>query len=105
MEQKQKDESRAESRTDSRASYASWIRGIVAELIDDPGKLDVQEVSTGTATIVVVRVPEEQVGQILGREGKTAEAIRHLLACKARREKRRAMLEIPQDRAGYRPAL
>ncbi len=71
------------------------VEGIVKKLVDNPGNVSVTEVPGEDANIVIeLRVAPEDLGKVIGREGRTARSIRTLLQVAAVKEGKRAVLEI-----------
>ncbi len=69
--------------------------GFIAEsLVDSPDKVEVREI-TGEQTVVLeLRVASDDLGKIIGKQGRTAKAIRIILSAAAAKIRRRAVLEI-----------
>jgi hypothetical protein len=70
------------------------VEYIVKKLVDKPESVVVTEISGEQATIVELRVAPEDLGKVIGKEGRTARAIRTLLHASATKERKRAVLEI-----------
>lgn len=70
------------------------VEFIVKKLVDKPESVVVSEISGEQATIVELRVAPEDLGKVIGKEGRTARAIRTLLHAAATKERKRAVLEI-----------
>ena len=70
------------------------IKLIASSLVDKPEQVEIQEVIGDSTTVYELRVAQEDLGKIIGKQGKTARAIRLLLGAAAAKEKRRAVLEI-----------
>jgi predicted RNA-binding protein YlqC (UPF0109 family) len=70
------------------------VEYIVTKLVDKPDEVSVSEISGEQATIVELRVASEDLGKVIGKEGRTARAIRTLLHAAATKERKRAVLEI-----------
>lgn len=70
------------------------VEYIVKKLVDRPEKVSVTEISGEQATIIELRVAPEDLGKVIGKEGKTARAIRTLVHASASKEHKRAVLEI-----------
>jgi hypothetical protein len=67
---------------------------IVTALVDNPEQVQVNEIE-GTQTVVLeLRVAESDMGRIIGKQGKTAHAIRTLLIAASGKAGKRYMLEI-----------
>lgn len=70
------------------------VEFVVKKLVDKPESVVVTEISGEQATIVELRVASEDLGKVIGKEGRTARAIRTLLHAAATKERKRAVLEI-----------
>ncbi len=70
------------------------VEYIVKKLVDRPESVSVSEISGEQATIIELRVATEDLGKVIGKEGKTARAIRTLVHAAASKERKRAVLEI-----------
>jgi predicted RNA-binding protein YlqC (UPF0109 family) len=70
------------------------VEHIVKQLVDNPGAVEVSEISGEQATIIELRVASEDLGKVIGKEGRTARSIRTLVHAAATKEKKRAVLEI-----------
>jgi predicted RNA-binding protein YlqC (UPF0109 family) len=73
---------------------AELIKLIVSSLVDKLDQVEIQEVSGDFTIVYELKVAQEDLGKIIGKQGKTAKAIRVLLGAAAAKEKRRAVLEI-----------
>ena len=73
---------------------AELIKLIASSLVYKPDQVEIQEVSGDSTTVYELKVAQEDLGKIIGNQGKTAKAIRVLLGAAAAKEKRRAVLEI-----------
>jgi len=67
---------------------------IAQSLVDDPEQVQVDEVVSSQTIILELRVAKADMGKIIGKQGKTANAIRTLLNAVAGKVKKRYMLEI-----------
>lgn len=70
------------------------IYGIAKALVDRPDLVQVNVVEGEKTTIIELRVAREDLGKVIGREGRTARAIRTILNAAATKLRRRAVLEI-----------
>ena len=70
------------------------VEHIVKKLVDRPEDVEVSEISGEQATIIELRVAGEDLGKVIGKEGRTARSIRTLVHAAATKEKKRAVLEI-----------
>jgi len=67
---------------------------IAKSLVDNPEKVEVREVSGEQTAVLELKVAQEDLGKIIGKQGKTAKAIRTILGAAAAKMRRRAVLEI-----------
>jgi predicted RNA-binding protein YlqC (UPF0109 family) len=70
------------------------IEDIVRVLVDEPSKVSVAEVKGENMIVYELRVSAEDVGRVIGKGGRTANAIRTLLRAASGRRGMRAGLEI-----------
>ena len=74
------------------------VRFLVEALVDHPEAVELFEVEGDRTTILELKVHPTDVGKIIGRQGKTANALRTLLKAHASRERKRVVLEIIEAR-------
>lgn len=67
---------------------------IAQSLVDAPDQVRVTERRLDHTVILQLQVAPEDMGKVIGRQGRVAEAIRNLLKVAATRERRRVRLEI-----------
>jgi uncharacterized protein len=67
---------------------------ITKELVDQPDKVRVKEIEGHQATILELRVAEGDLGKVIGKQGRTARAIRTILNASGIKLKKRFVLEI-----------
>ena len=72
------------------------VEHIAKALVDDPAQVAVTEVETGSEVILELHVAQPDMGRVIGRGGRVANAIRTLVQMCAAREAKRAQLEIVQ---------
>jgi predicted RNA-binding protein YlqC (UPF0109 family) len=70
------------------------VEHIAKALVDDPDKVDVTEVDSENVTVIELRVGPGDLGKVIGKQGRTARAIRTILNANATKLRRRAVLEI-----------
>jgi len=81
-------------KTMSTGNMQELIEYIVRSLVDDPSQVRVTEIE-GTSTIIYeLRVAPEDMGRVIGKGGRVANAIRTLLRVVSTRQGKRATLEI-----------
>jgi uncharacterized protein len=67
---------------------------IAKSLVDKPDEVDLQEVVGEKTTVLELRVAKDDLGKVIGKQGKTARAMRTILNATATKLKKRAVLEI-----------
>ncbi|MDH5541397.1 MAG: KH domain-containing protein [Nitrospinota bacterium] len=70
------------------------IETIVRGIVDKPDDVDVSEIYGEKTTILELKVAQEDLGKVIGKQGRTAKAIRALLSATAAKKSQRAVLEI-----------
>jgi predicted RNA-binding protein YlqC (UPF0109 family) len=77
---------------------AERLRGLViylaTNLVDDPDTVEVEARQRGGSVFVSLRVPEEELGKVIGRGGRIARAMRTALMISGSRTNIRASLDI-----------
>ena len=67
---------------------------MVKALVDKPEEVSLREVEGEKTTVLELRVAKEDLGKVIGKQGKTAKAMRIILNATATKLKKRAVLEI-----------
>jgi len=70
------------------------ITFVARSLVDHPEAVEVRQVESGRSTVYELRVAEADRGRVIGREGRTIQALRTLLKAAAASDER-PVLEIP----------
>lgn len=70
------------------------LEEIAKALVDHPEDVQVTEVEGEQTTVLELRVRNEDLGKVIGRQGRTARAIRTLLAAAGMKIHKRFVLEI-----------
>ncbi len=70
------------------------IEFVVKALVDNPDKVSVTEIAGEKSIIYELRVGEGDLGKVIGKEGRTAKAIRTIITAAAMKQGKRAVLEI-----------
>ena len=72
-----------------------FIEYIAKKIVDHPENVSIEiRTSSENKTIISLRVHQDDVGKVIGKKGKTAEAMRTLLSAVASKDHQRAILEI-----------
>jgi len=67
---------------------------IASALVDNPDEIEIEEVLGNQATVLELKVAKEDLGKIIGKKGRTAQAIRTILNASSAKTKKRTILEI-----------
>lgn len=67
---------------------------IARQLVDDPEAVEVEVVDGDRSVIYELTVAPDDLGKVIGKDGRTARAIRTLLAATGARDRKRAVLDI-----------
>lgn len=70
------------------------LEEIAKALVDYPEDVHVTEVEGEQTTVLELRVRNDDLGKVIGRQGRTARAIRTLLAAAGMKVRKRFVLEI-----------
>ncbi len=70
------------------------IEMIAKALVDNPEQVNVREVIGEQTTVLELRVAQSDLGKIIGKQGRTARAIRTLLGAAGMKLRKRFVLEI-----------
>ena len=63
-------------------------------LVDKPDQVEIKEIEGDVTTILELKVAKDDLGKVIGKQGKTAHAMRAILNATATKLKKRAVLEI-----------
>jgi uncharacterized protein len=70
------------------------IRFIAQQLVDQPGDVLVSRVEGENTTVLELQVGKGDIGKVIGKHGRTAEAMRTILSAVSTKARRRTILEI-----------
>jgi hypothetical protein len=70
------------------------IKYIAQALVDYPEQVEVTEVVGNQTSVLELKVAKEDLGKIIGKQGRTARAMRTLLSAASAKIKKRTVLEI-----------
>jgi len=70
------------------------IKYISQALVDNPEKVEVTEVLGEQTSVIELRVAKEDLGKVIGKQGRTAKAIRTILSAASAKIHKRSVLEI-----------
>ena len=72
------------------------VEYIAKALVDNPDEVTVTETEGEHGTVIGLAVAKDDVGKIIGKQGKTARAIRTLVGAASTKEHKRVLLEIAE---------
>jgi predicted RNA-binding protein YlqC (UPF0109 family) len=70
------------------------IHAIAVELVDHPDEVKVTEIDGEQNSLIELRVAKDDIGKVIGKDGKTAQSMRTILAAASTKVGRRAHLDI-----------
>ena len=70
------------------------LETIIMNLVADPKSVSINEIVGETAVIYEVKVAENDIGKIIGKQGKLARSIRSIMKAIAAKEKKRVTIEF-----------
>jgi uncharacterized protein len=73
------------------------VEKIVKALVGEPDAVEVSENADGKSVRIELRVADNDMGRIIGREGRTVKAIRSLLYAAGQKHGKRFMLDLIED--------
>jgi len=73
---------------------AELVEYLARRLVDEPDAVRVEEVERGGDTVIELYVAKDDVGKVIGRQGRIARALRTVVRASAARRSGRTLLEI-----------
>ena len=70
------------------------VEYLARRLVDEPDAVHVEEVERDGALVIQLHVAKDDVGKVIGRQGRIARALRTVVRASAARREQRVMLEI-----------
>jgi len=71
-----------------------FLTQIVKSLVDNPEEVQINQIEGSQTTVLELRVAKEDMGKIIGKQGRMANAIRNLLNAASGKTRKRHVLEI-----------
>lgn len=93
-EDEEGEEEAAQPRGEAAEELESLVQFIAERLVHDPADISVDSEFRGGTVYINLRVPESEMGRVIGREGRTAKAIRTLVSIAGSRHNVHARLDI-----------
>ena len=76
------------------SAMKNLLEEIARALVDNPEDVQVTEVEGEQTTVLELRVRSEDLGKVIGKQGRTARAMRTILSAASAKIKKRTVLEI-----------
>ncbi|MBI9088484.1 MAG: KH domain-containing protein [Desulfobacterium sp.] len=70
------------------------VKYIAQALVDNPDEVEVSEVEGSQTSVLELKVAKEDLGKVIGKQGRSARAMRTILSAASAKLKKRTVLEI-----------
>jgi hypothetical protein len=70
------------------------IKKIAQALVDSPEEVEVSEIEGENSLVIELKVAKKDLGKVIGKQGRTAQAMRTILSAASKKIKKNAVLEI-----------
>ncbi|NJB68600.1 hypothetical protein GGQ74_002273 [Desulfobaculum xiamenense] len=70
------------------------ISYIAKSLVDNPEAVEVSEIEGEQTSVIELKVAKEDLGKVIGKQGRTARAMRTIIGAASTKARKRAVLEI-----------
>ncbi|GAB6177568.1 KH domain-containing protein [Desulfobaculum senezii] len=70
------------------------ISYIAKSLVDNPDAVEVSEIEGEQTSVIELKVAKEDLGKVIGKQGRTARAMRTIIGAASTKAQKRAVLEI-----------
>jgi predicted RNA-binding protein YlqC (UPF0109 family) len=70
------------------------VEFVAKALVDQVEKIEINEIAGNQTNIIELKVHKDDIGKVIGRQGRTADAIRTILNCAAAKLNKRYILQI-----------
>jgi predicted RNA-binding protein YlqC (UPF0109 family) len=83
-----------QTRTDNPEELRQLVETMAKALVDFPDQVNVAEIEGEQTTVIELKVAKEDLGKIIGKEGRTARSLRTILGAVSTKLRKRSVLEI-----------
>jgi uncharacterized protein len=73
------------------------VREIACALVDQPESVDVTSIVDGESTVLRLRVASQDIGKVIGKQGRTARSLRTILGAASMKLQHRFSLDIVEE--------
>jgi predicted RNA-binding protein YlqC (UPF0109 family) len=70
------------------------IKYIAQALVDHPEMVEVNEIEGEQTSVIELKVAKEDIGKVIGKQGRTARAMRTIISASSTKVRKRPVLEI-----------
>lgn len=70
------------------------VRVIIEALVDQPDKIEITETEGKQTIIIEIKVAQEDMGKVIGKQGRIAKAMRTVVKSAAMRDNKKVIIEI-----------
>jgi predicted RNA-binding protein YlqC (UPF0109 family) len=74
--------------------FKELVQYIAQAMVDNPGEVSVSEIEGDQTTVLELKVAKNDLGKVIGKQGRNAQAIRTILSAVSAKIKKRVVLEI-----------
>lgn len=78
----------------SSGSMKELVAFIAKALVDEPDQVTVSEIEGEQTSVIELKVAKEDLGKVIGKQGRTARAMRTILSAASTKIRKRSVLEI-----------
>ncbi len=78
----------------SGSSMKELVTYMAKALVDNPEQVEVSEIEGEQTSVIELKVAKEDLGKVIGKQGRTAKALRTILSAASTKAKKRSVLEI-----------
>jgi len=71
-----------------------FIQFVISHLVDSPERIEVKEIEGETTTIVEITVAKDDVGHVIGKQGKIINALREVVRANTRAGDKKVQIEV-----------
>lgn len=82
----------------------AFVEYVVKSLVDFPDQVDIREMDGERAMVYELRLNQSDVGKVIGKQGRTIQALRTLVNGASVKQGKRAMVEIVEEKPYVKPA-
>ena len=78
-------------------NFKEIVESLIKRLVDEPDKVQVTENQGEQVVVLEARVAQPDMGKIIGRKGKTIEALRTIVGACGAKQKKRCIFQIIEE--------